>query len=79
MSHDLDRCDRVAAKLRAGIIWINCSQPTFTQAPWGGYKTSGIGRELGREGFDAYFETKQVTRFARDADWGWYLDGGDAQ
>lgn len=79
MSHDLDRCDRVAAKLRAGIIWINCSQPTFTQAPWGGYKTSGIGRELGREGFDAYFETKQVTRFARDADWGWYLGGGDAQ
>lgn len=79
MSRDLERCDRVAARLRAGIIWINCSQPTFTQAPWGGYKTSGIGRELGREGFDAYFETKQVTRFDRDADWGWYLGAEGAQ
>ncbi|MGI3171116.1 aldehyde dehydrogenase family protein [Pseudooceanicola sp. C21-150M6] len=78
MSHDLERCDRMAAKLRAGIIWINCSQPTFAQAPWGGYKSSGIGRELGREGYDAYFETKQVTRFARDEDWGWYL-GGEGQ
>lgn len=72
MSDDLDRCDRVAAKLRAGIIWINCSQPTFTQAPWGGYKSSGIGRELGEAGFLAYLETKQVTRFDYREDWGWY-------
>ncbi|MDQ0314022.1 aldehyde dehydrogenase family protein [Amorphus orientalis] len=75
MSRDLERCDRVAAKLRAGIIWINCSQPTFTQVPWGGYKSSGIGRELGEHGFDSYLETKQVTRFDRDEDWGWYLTG----
>ena len=33
-----------------GIIWINCSQPTFAQVPWGGYKSSGIGRELGTAG-----------------------------
>ncbi|WP_339764480.1 aldehyde dehydrogenase family protein [uncultured Hoeflea sp.] len=74
MSDDLERCERVAAKLRAGIIWVNCSQPTFTQVPWGGYKMSGIGRELGRAGFDAYFETKQVTRFDHNECWGWYLD-----
>ena len=73
MSEDLERCDRVAARLRAGIIWINCSQPTFVQVPWGGYKSSGIGRELGRAGYDAYFETKQVTRYNKDQDWGWYL------
>jgi len=77
MSKDLDRCDRVAARLRAGIVWINCSQPTFTQAPWGGYKSSGIGRELGEAGFDNYLETKQVTRFDRDGEWGWYLPTGD--
>ncbi|MCZ4258203.1 aldehyde dehydrogenase family protein [Sulfitobacter sp. G21635-S1] len=77
MSDDLDRCDRVAARLRAGIIWINCSQPTFTQVPWGGYKTSGIGRELGRAGFDACFETKQITRFDHKEHWGWYLDAPD--
>ena len=45
----------------AGIVWINCSQPTFTEAPWGGYKQSGIGRELGRWGLSNYLETKQVT------------------
>lgn len=75
MSDDLDRCERVARKLRAGIVWVNCSQPTFTQLPWGGFKTSGIGRELGRAGYDAYFETKQITRFDPSESWGWYLPG----
>jgi len=74
MSDDLARCDRVAGKLRAGIIWINCSQPTFTQAPWGGFKSSGIGRELGQAGYDSYLETKQITRFDHAESWGWYLD-----
>ncbi|MFD2174016.1 aldehyde dehydrogenase family protein [Rhodobacter lacus] len=74
MSDDLARCERVARKLRAGIIWVNCSQPTFTQLPWGGVKSSGIGRELGRAGFEAYFETKQITRFDPAQHWGWYLD-----
>ncbi len=73
MSDDLHRCERVAAALRAGIVWINCSQPTFTEAPWGGYKRSGIGRELGRWGFDAYRQVKQVTAFDRTQKWGWYL------
>ena len=76
MSDDLDRCERVARKLRAGIVWINCSQPTFAQLPWGGFKTSGIGRELGRAGYDAYFETKQITRFDPAHSWGWYQAGG---
>ena len=73
MSADLGRADRVAAALRAGIVWINCSQPTFTEAPWGGYKQSGIGRELGRWGLENYLETKQVTRFDSDEPWGWYI------
>ncbi|WP_085026525.1 aldehyde dehydrogenase family protein [Ensifer aridi] len=73
MSADDQRCERVAATFRAGIVWINCSQPTFTEAPWGGYKQSGIGRELGRWGLDNYLETKQITRLVSDEPWGWYL------
>ncbi|WP_327206510.1 aldehyde dehydrogenase family protein [Rhizobium beringeri] len=73
MSKDEARAERVAAAFRAGIVWINCSQPTFTEAPWGGYKESGIGRELGRWGLDNYLETKQITRFASEDSWGWYI------
>ncbi|PVZ83104.1 aldehyde dehydrogenase [Serratia sp. S1B] len=72
MSKDLTRCQRVARKLRAGIIWINCSQPTFTEAPWGGYKQSGIGRELGVWGLENYLEIKQITSYSSDQPWGWY-------
>lgn len=74
MSDDLERCERVASKLRAGIIWINCSQPTFTQVPWGGYKSSGIGRELGTTGFMGFREIKQITRYDHTRNWGWYLE-----
>lgn len=73
MSKDEVRCERVARAFRAGIVWINCSQPTFTEAPWGGYKQSGIGRELGHWGLNNYLETKQITRFSSDKPWGWYI------
>ena len=73
MSADLDRAERVARAFRAGIVWINCSQPTFTEAPWGGYKQSGIGRELGEWGLNNYLETKQITTWDRHRPWGWYL------
>lgn len=51
---------RVLRGLRAGITWLNTYHPTFCEAPWGGYKQSGIGRELGTFGLDAYLETKQI-------------------
>jgi len=73
MSNDLVRCDRVAKAFRAGIVWVNCSQPTFVQAPWGGFKQSGIGRELGEWGFNNYLETKQITRYDNQQPWGWYI------
>lgn len=73
MSADLERSARVANGLRAGIVWVNCSQPTFTQAPWGGMKQSGIGRELGRWGLENYLEIKQVTEYRSQEPWGWYL------
>jgi len=73
MTKDDKRSERVAKAMRAGIIWINCSQPTFTEAPWGGYKQSGIGRELGKWGFENYLQTKQITRFTSNEPWGWYI------
>ncbi len=73
MSKDDARCERVARAFRAGIVWINCSQPTFVEAPWGGYKQSGIGRELGEWGLNNYLETKQITRFSGEQPWGWYI------
>lgn len=60
ITKDGARALRVMKELRAGITWINCSQPTFCQAPWGGYKMSGIGRELGLQGLEEYQEVKQV-------------------
>eukprot|EP00899_Mesostigma_viride_P002931 jgi/Mesvir1/12639/Mv02194-RA.2 len=47
ISADPDRCKRVSEAFRCGIVWVNCSQPCFSQAPWGGMKRSGFGRDLG--------------------------------
>jgi betaine-aldehyde dehydrogenase len=57
---DAARAHRVVRKLRAGITWINTYHPTYNEAPWGGYKRSGIGRELGTYGYEAYTEVKQI-------------------
>jgi betaine-aldehyde dehydrogenase len=75
LSVDADRSQRVAKALDAGCVWINCSGPAFVQGPWGGFKRSGIGRELGRWGLEGYLETKQVTRYRSSKPWGWYLKG----
>ncbi|XP_050224035.1 aminoaldehyde dehydrogenase 2, peroxisomal [Mercurialis annua] len=72
MSKDLERCERVSKAFRAGIVWINCSQPCFCQAPWGGIKRSGFGRELGEWGLENYLSVKQVTQYISDEPWGWY-------
>jgi len=74
MSKDRERCQRVAKAFRAGIVWINCSQPTFVEAPWGGMKKSGTGRELGPWGLDNYLEVKQVTSYdADELGWEWFV------
>ncbi len=46
--------------VRAGVVWINDSQPAPSESMWGGYKQSGIGRELGPYALDAYLERKQI-------------------
>jgi aldehyde dehydrogenase (NAD+) len=51
----------VARRLRAGTVWVNCYDVFDAAAPFGGYKRSGFGRELGERGLDGYLETKTVT------------------
>jgi hypothetical protein len=67
-----DRCRRVFEALECGIVWVNCSQPAFPQAPWGGVKNSGFGRDLGEWGLDNYLSVKQVTRYVNPGIWEWY-------
>lgn len=59
-SNDISKALRVIKKIRAGITWINTYGPVYNEAPWGGYKQSGIGRELGTYGLDDYTEVKQI-------------------
>ena len=60
-SQDIERANRVARGLRCGIVWVNNCQPAFSQAPWGGVKGSGFGRDLGRWGLEEFTSVKQVT------------------
>jgi betaine-aldehyde dehydrogenase len=69
---DADRADRVARRLRLGTVWINDYHPYVAQAEWGGYKQSGIGRELGALGLEEYQETKHVWRNTAPASTGWW-------
>lgn len=69
---DITRAHRVISEIRAGITWINCYNPTFNEAPWGGYKMSGIGRELGVHGMEEYQEVKQININLTPGIVGWY-------
>jgi betaine-aldehyde dehydrogenase len=71
-SRDIFRAFRVVKALRAGIVWVNHMQPTYVEAPWGGYKQSGFGRELGPWGIEEYLETKQVHVNLNEQPIGWY-------
>lgn len=59
-TRDQDKAERTAAALRMGTVWINDFNVYFAQAPWGGYKQSGIGRELGKQGLEEYTEVKHI-------------------
>jgi betaine-aldehyde dehydrogenase len=71
-SRDIYRALRTVKALRAGIVWVNHMQPTYVEAPWGGYKQSGFGRELGPWGIEEYLETKQVHINLNEQPIGWY-------
>ncbi|KAF4585631.1 Aldehyde dehydrogenase [Ophiocordyceps camponoti-floridani] len=59
-TNDLKTAVRVSNALKAGTVWVNCYNMINHQAPFGGYKESGIGRELGEEALANYTETKTV-------------------
>jgi len=58
---DMDKALHIANNIQAGTVWVNCYDVFDAGAPFGGYKMSGIGRELGQYGLDAYTEVKTVT------------------
>ena len=59
-TRDVSAMHRLAAKLKAGMVWGNCPSAADVALPFGGYKQSGFGREQGRYGIDAYTELKTV-------------------
>ncbi len=71
-TRDIFRALRTVKRLRAGVIWVNHMQPTFVEAPWGGFKQSGIGRELGTWGVEEYLQVKQVHINLNEKPIGWY-------
>jgi betaine-aldehyde dehydrogenase len=71
-TRDIYKAFRVVKSLRAGVVWVNHMQPTYVEAPWGGYKQSGFGRELGPGGLEEYLETKQVFVNLDEAPINWY-------
>lgn len=71
-SNDGAKALRVIKKIRAGITWINDYHPTYVEAPWGGYKQSGIGRSLGKYGIEDYQEVKQINTRLNVEPVGWF-------
>ncbi|MEA3464891.1 MAG: aldehyde dehydrogenase family protein, partial [Thermodesulfobacteriota bacterium] len=59
-TRNIERTHRISSALRFGTVWINDFNVYFTQAPWGGFKQSGFGRELGRMGLEEYTEVKHI-------------------
>ena len=71
-SNDVKRCHRVARRLRAGTVWINVFNFVFPEAPYGGYKQSGLGRELGVRSIEEYTEVKNVVVDLSPSGFDWY-------
>ena len=59
-SNDLSAVQRLIPKIKAGTVWVNCHSMLDSSMPFGGYKLSGFGRDMGRESLDAYLETQSV-------------------
>ncbi|MFA5918752.1 MAG: aldehyde dehydrogenase family protein [Candidatus Nanopelagicaceae bacterium] len=71
---DSEKADRVARALRHGTIWVNDFGPYRAQAEWGGFKASGIGRELGPSGLHEYLEIKHIWTNTSPARSGWFRE-----
>ena len=60
-TRDIGKAHAIANRVRAGTVWVNCYDVFDAAAPFGGFKRSGIGRELGEKGIENYTEVKTVT------------------
>ncbi|MGH7477665.1 MAG: betaine-aldehyde dehydrogenase [Longimicrobiales bacterium] len=70
-TRDVKRAHRVASRIEAGTVWINTYHPLDAASPFGGYKQSGYGRELGRYAIDLYTQIKSVWVDLSGWGWGW--------
>ncbi|MGY2052222.1 aldehyde dehydrogenase [Methylobacterium sp. JK268] len=73
-TRDVARAHRVAAAVKAGIVWINDHHRLDPASPWGGVGDSGLGRECGTESFDDHFHTKSIMVATHDTPFDWYRD-----
>ena len=73
-TRDVARAHRVAARVKAGIVWINDHHRLDPASPWGGVGDSGVGRECGTESFDDHFHVKSVMVATGDQPFDWYRD-----
>ncbi len=73
-SSDSEKAARVASALRHGTIWVNDFGPYRPAAEWGGYKQSGVGRELGEHGLGEYLEIKHIWTNNAPSRSGWFRD-----
>jgi betaine-aldehyde dehydrogenase len=73
-SGDLDRAKRVSRALRHGTVWVNDYGPYKPQAEWGGFKASGVGRELGEHGLQEFLESKHIWTNNKPSKSGWFKD-----
>jgi betaine-aldehyde dehydrogenase len=80
-TQDAGKAQRVAGRLRHGTVWINDYHPYVPQAEWGGFKQSGVGRELGPSGLNEYREIKHIWQNVRPRPQYWFGGGprGDAE
>ncbi len=59
-TRDISRAHAIARKMKAGTVWVNCYMVMDPISPFGGYKQSGFGREMGKEALDLYTQVKSV-------------------
>lgn len=74
-TRDVARAHRVAHALEAGIVWINDHHRIDPAMPWGGFKDSSIGREVGLQAYKAYSQTQTVLVKLSDEPFDWYAGG----
>ncbi|WP_371069340.1 betaine-aldehyde dehydrogenase [Sediminibacillus sp. JSM 1682029] len=71
-TNDIAKAERCVAKMLMGTVWINDFNLYFPHAPWGGFKQSGIGRELGKLGMEEYTETKHIFQNLKPESMNWF-------